>query len=244
MVHHAEDLERIEPADPRHPSLVETLDALERVVSEVGDEVDVLHTVFSPLSVLGILAGGIGEPLLTMAKQDPERVDRALEAVRETVVHHARDALDRGAAGLFYAPTQWTSLDVCDVEAYTRFGRPHDLWVLDRVRDARFSALHVCGNHVEMERFLDYPVELLSWDDRGAGNPSMSELARRTDKALMAGVPHRRIHKLPPDALEAAVRGSVGGLDAGFVVAGGCAVGALLDDERMRAVRDLVEALG
>ncbi|MCP4905927.1 MAG: hypothetical protein GY910_13195 [bacterium] len=57
-------------------------------------------------------------------------------------------------------------------------------------------------------------------------------------------MPHRRIHKLPPDEFEASVRGWVEGLGDGFVVAGGCAVGALLDDERMRVVRDFVGALG
>jgi uroporphyrinogen decarboxylase len=108
----AADLDRVEPADRAHPSLAEQLDAIERVVGAVGDEVDLIHTVFSPLSVAGLLAGGLGDPLLSFAKENPAGLDRALQAIRQTVAAHVEDALDRGAAGIFYAPTQWTSLDV------------------------------------------------------------------------------------------------------------------------------------
>lgn len=239
VVRAADDLDRIEPAPADHPSLVEQLDALGHVVAEVGDEVDILHTVFSPLSVAGLLAGGIGEPLKTLAAENPEGLDQALHAIRETIAAHIEDALERGAAGLFYAPTQWTSLDVCDADFYARFGRPHDLWLLERAQSARFSALHICGNQIDEDRFLDYPVEILSWDDRGVGNPSLEQFAAKSDKALMAGVPHRRIHKLLPAELDAAVRESVGDRRDGVILAGGCAVGALLEDVPMRAVREM-----
>ncbi len=241
IINEPSDLDRVEAADPTHPSLVEQLDAIERVVAEIGDEVDILHTVFSPLSVLGLLAGGIGEPLLTLAEANPKGLDRALEAVRETVLAHIRDAVDRGAAGVFFAPTQWTSLDVCGAEAYARFGRPHDLWVLERIQEARFSALHICGNNISAARFADYPVDIFSWDDRGKGNPTISGFRKLTDKTLMAGLPHRRIHKLASDALVESVFESVGEQRAGLILGGGCAVGALVEEGAMRAARDLAE---
>ena len=239
VIQTAADLDRLEPADRNHPSLVEQLDALETVVREVGDEVDIIHTVFSPLSVVGLIAGGIGQPLLTLAKENPEGLDRALLIVRETVAAHITDSLDRGAAGIFYAPLQWTSLDLCDAAFYERFGRPHDLWVLKRAQEARVIALHMCGNQIAAERFLDYPVNLLSWDDRGPGNPTIADLAKDSGRAVMAGVPHKRIHKMSDDELATAIRESIDGVDRGVVLAGGCAVGALLADDRMRAARDL-----
>ena len=237
----AGDLDRLAPADPRHPSLVEQLDAIEAVVGALGDEVDVIHTVFSPLAVVGLLAGGSHETLLAWSRERPEGLDLALEAVRETILAHASDALARGASGIFFAPLPWTSLDLCPAEAYARFGRPHDLWVLERLEHAPIRALHLCGNHIDAERFVDYPINLFSWDDRGEGNPTMVEMAKRTDRAVMAGVPHRRIHKLAADDMERAMREAAAGLDRGFVFAGGCATGAVVADDKMRGPRDVVE---
>lgn len=241
VLREAGDLDRLAPADPRHASLLEQLDAIEAVVGAVGDEVDVIHTVFSPLAVVGLLAGAAHDTLLTWAAQRPDALDRALEAIRETVLAHANDALARGASGIFFAPLPWTSLDLCPAEAYARFGRPHDLWVLERLGHARIRALHLCGNHIGAERFVDYPIDLFSWDDRGEGNPTMAEMAKHTGRAVMAGVPHRRIHKLEVDAMEQAMREAVADLDRGFVFAGGCATGALVADDKMRGPRDVVE---
>ncbi|MDG2336174.1 MAG: uroporphyrinogen decarboxylase family protein [Myxococcota bacterium] len=239
VVREARDLDAIEPADPNHPALREQLDALQRVVREVGDEVDVIHTVFSPLAVVGLIAGGIGPPLVSYAEENPRGLERALGAVCATISGHIQDALDRGAAGFFFAPLQWTSLDVCNASLYERFGRPYDLQVLEAAEGAKLNALHVCGNEIGMERFLDYPVDVLSWDDGGKGNPSLVEVAAKTDRAVMGGIPHKRIHKMTPPDLLNSVEESVGQLETGFILAGGCAVGALLDDASMRGVRDL-----
>lgn len=238
------DLARLEPADRKHPALVEQLEALDTVVRAVGHEVDTIHTVFSPLAVAGLLCGGQAKPLLDYVEQDPDALDQALLAIRETVLAHCLDALDRGAAGIFFAPLPWTSLDLCPKELYARYGEPHDLWVLDQLQDARILALHMCGNNIDADRFVDYPINLYSWDDRGPGNPSLSDYAAATGNAVMAGVPHRRIHKMEDDALVDAIREAVGTLDRGFVLAGGCAVGALLADDKMRSVRDLAERFG
>ena len=243
VVQSARDLDAIEPADRRHPSLVEQLDALERVVAEIGPEVDVIHTVFSPLSVVGLIAGGIGSPLVEYAEENPDGLDRALQAVSETIGAHIEDALERGASGIFFAPLQWTSLDVCGAELYARFGRSHDLRVLEHASSAELNVLHMCGDEIGVERFLDYPVDLFSWDDGGRGNPKLTEVAGRTDRAVMAGIPHRRIHKMGPSELRDSVEAAVGPLETGFVLAGGCAVGALLDDQCMRGVRDLADQL-
>ena len=110
IINEPSDLDRVEQADPTHPSLVEQLDAIERVVAEIGDEVDILHTVFN----------------------------------------------------------------------------------------------------ISAARFADYPVDIFSWDDRGKGNPTISGFRKLTDKTLMAGLPHRRIHKLASDALVESVFESVG----------------------------------
>jgi len=236
------DLDTIEPGDRHHPALVEQLDAVEAVVAAVGDEVDVIHTVFSPLAVLGLLVGEVGGRTIEFIEANPSGAQKALLAIRETVADHVEDALARGAAGTFYAPLPWTSLDLCPADFYAQYGRPHDLFLLERMAEAPVRVLHICGDNIGAARFDDYPINVASWDDQGRGNPPMGALAGQSGRAVMAGVPHRRIHRLELDEVAGCVHDAVGELEAGFILAGGCAVGAEVSVEHLRAVRDVVEA--
>ena len=239
VVETADDLGRIAPAASSHPALAQQLDALRLVVGAVGADVDVIHTVFSPLAVVGLLAGGVGEPLIALGRQHPNGLQLALEAVRETVLTHIQDALDRGASGVFYAPLRWTSQDVCDAEFYAKFGLPHDAWILSRIPDAEIRVLHLCGDEIGEERFRSLSANAISWDDRGSGNPSMPELAHSSGKTVMSGVPHRRLGRVARANLRLAMEESVNGLDRGFILAGGCAVGAELAHDQLAAVANV-----
>ena len=118
------DINDIPVVQRDHPVLAEHVEAMRLVVEELGDSVDVLGTVFSPLAVLGLLCGGVGEPLKSFAREDPQLVHRALDHISTTLAEHTSDLLSAGASGVFYAAVQWTSLDVCDAEFYDEFGRP------------------------------------------------------------------------------------------------------------------------
>ena len=52
-IHSAEDLANLRPVHARRGVFSDHLSALELMLAEVGDEVDVVATVFSPLSVVG-----------------------------------------------------------------------------------------------------------------------------------------------------------------------------------------------
>ncbi|MDP6605631.1 MAG: uroporphyrinogen decarboxylase family protein, partial [Dehalococcoidia bacterium] len=153
----------------------------------VGDEVDVLHTVFSPLSVVGRLCGT--EPrLIELASEDPAATHSAIAAATETLAEYCVAALETGAAGIFYAPLSWASHDVCSEDFYREFGRPYDLQILAGIRAAEFNVLHVCRNHNMIDLLLDYPVAAVNWADRGQGNPSLAAVKGRTAMAVMGGI--------------------------------------------------------
>ena len=131
IVNEASDLTAIPKVDANHAVLQEHVSAVEMTVAEIGGEVDCLATLFSPLSVLGLLCGGVGQPLLTYLENHPNECHLALEHIAETLTQHAADLLSAGASGLFFAPLQWTSLEVCDATTYATFGVPYDLKVLE-----------------------------------------------------------------------------------------------------------------
>ena len=219
-----------------HPALAEHLDAVTQVVVELGDEVDCLATLFSPLAVLGLLAGGVGKPLLAFAGENPEGAHATLEKITSSLSAHARALVDAGAAGLFFAPLQWTSLDVCPAGFYAEFGEPYDRKVLGAVADATFNMLHVCGNNIGMSRFYDYPVSVLNWDNFGEGNPSLAEVAEASGKVVAGGLPHKQLHKLDQAAMMVMAAQALSGVGPKVMLTGGCAIGALTEDGPRRAV--------
>ena len=192
----APDLDAVADIKVDSAPLDEHVDAVAQITAALGDDCYCIATLFSPLAVLGLLCGGVGKPLTEFALQNPRGTQRALEAITPVLSAHAQALRAAGAAGLFYAPLQWTSLDFCDADFYAEFGAPFDRDVLAAVTDAPFNLLHVCGNHIGIDRFYDYPVQALSWDNFGPGNPSLREVLGASDKAVAGGIPHRLLHKL------------------------------------------------
>ncbi|MDP6376300.1 MAG: uroporphyrinogen decarboxylase family protein [Pseudomonadales bacterium] len=238
VVNQPSDLGALAAVSANHPVFLEYERSLAMVLDEIGEELDVIATLFSPLACVGLLCGGVGAPLVGFAHSDARTLRHALEQVTPVLRSLAERLIARGASGVFYAPLQWTSLDVCSAAFYEQFGRPYDMEVLAGVEEAHFNMLHVCGNHIEMQRFIEYPVQVLNWDNFGDGNPNLGEIHAKTDKVVAGGVPHRQLHKLDAPALRHVAANAVGGLAERLMLTGGCAVGAQIgDDVRLSIAR-------
>jgi uroporphyrinogen decarboxylase len=193
------------------------------LLDEVGEEVDVLHTVFSPLSVVGRLCGPEAR-FQQYASEDPASAHGALAAATETLSEYAEAALDAGAAGIFFAPLRWASRDVCSEDFYREYGRPYDLQLLAGIRDAEVNVLHVCRDHNMIDLLLDYPVAALNWADHGDGNPSLAEVMGRTDKAVMGGVDHTHLHEMSASDVAEQARAALAAGPARLILSAGCSI--------------------
>ena len=183
----AADAARLSPVDPRTGALGEQLDALARIRAGVGADTPIIWTVFAPMMVLPYLLRGGREQALAIARTEPKAMDAALRAIAETLAAYARACVEAGADGLFYA-TNIARADSLTAEECRRFQRPHDLRILAAVETAPFNLLHVCGPAVHFDEFADYPVAAFSWA-LGGGNPSLSDVHRRTGRAVVGGLP-------------------------------------------------------
>ena len=243
VVRSADDLNRLPVVDADHPALREHVEAMQIIVSAVGDDVDCVATLFSPLAVLGLIAGGVGHPLIDMAREQPKATHTALEHITDTLIAHARELLSTGASGVFFAPLQWTSLNVCPSDFYAEFGEPYDRALLTALPDACFKILHACGDNIDLKRFFDYPVDVLNWDNFSEDNPGLHEVAQESGKIVAGGIPHLQLGELGEEALLPLVRDAVEGLDSGFILAGGCVIDPSTTPLSRAAVVDLAHAL-
>ncbi len=220
----AAGLDGVRAIDARGGVFAEHLEALRLVLQGAGGEADVIHTIFSPLSVVALLCGP-GTEFATLAAENPAGAHAALAAVASTLGEYARAALDAGASGIFFAPLAWASHDVCTPEFYREFGRPYDLQVLAGVRGAEFNVLHVCRNRNMVDLLLDYPVAAFNWADRGQGNPSLAAVKAQTPKAVMGGVDQVALPSMTPAEVAAQVREAIS--SAGperLLIAAGCSI--------------------
>ena len=238
----ADGLRRLAPADPRAGSLGEQLEALRAIRHAVGTDTPIIWTIFSPLMILPMLLAGGRQQALTLIRSEPAAIERALEAITETLVSYARDCLASGADGLFYA-TNMATRDLISLEQCHRFQRPYDLRVLAAVATAPFNLLHVCGAGVHFDEFIDYPVTALSWATV-AGNPTLAEGHRRTGRPVVGGLPAKPdIASMTPEALAERARSAIREMDGRWLLLGpDCSINPDTPEALMQAVGAAVRA--
>lgn len=219
----AGELARLQPVDPQGGVFGEQLSALRLVLDAVGGEVDVVHTVFSPLAVVSQLCES-SAAFRDHAGADPSAARAALAIVTETLARYAEAAVASGASGIFFAPLRWASRESCDEAFYAEWGRPYDLQVLAAVEGAGFNILHVCGNHNMVDGLLDYPVGAVNWADHGEGNPSLATVRQRTTRAVMGGLDHTRLQEMSEEEIGKQVQDALAAGPERLFVTGGCTI--------------------
>src|SRR5262249_52472465 len=197
-----------------------------------------IWTVFSPLMVLPYLLEGGRARTVELMRTEPEAVDRALGAMATTLAAYARAAVDDGADGVFYATNMATS-KLSTVAECRRFQRPHALRTLGAVEGAPFNVLHVGGEDVLSDEFVDYPVAALSWATV-PGNPSLAEGHRRTGRAVLGGLPGKpTMAALAPADVAARGRRAIAEMRGRFLLLGpGCSI----DPDTAHGVMDAARA--
>ncbi|MFN8559833.1 MAG: uroporphyrinogen decarboxylase family protein [Dehalococcoidia bacterium] len=208
-VHSAEELAALPEIDPTVGAFGEQREALRLLLAEVGGEVDVVQTVFSPISVAGRLMGPDLESFRSAARTDPAAVHTGLQTITRVLIRYSRACLDAGAAGIFFATTDWGTSDNADEDLYREFGRPYDLQTLYAVRDAPFNILHVCRANNFLRLMYDYPVPVINWDTHGAGNDSLAEALPRTRAAVMGGIDRQALLNADPETVAEQAREAV-----------------------------------
>src|SRR3989454_9504051 len=223
------------PADPKSGALGEQLRALEIIRKAVGPDTPIIWTVFSPLMVLPFLLTGGRAQAVALMRSDPAAVNHALDAMAVTLAAYARAAVASGADGLFYA-TNMATRELSTVQECRRFQRPYDLRILSGVERAPFNLLHVCGAGVLFDEFVDYPATAFSWATV-ASNPSLTEVHRRTGRAVVGGLPAKpEIGSLRPKEIEARGRRAIAEMGGRYLLLGpDCSINPDTPEEVMDA---------
>ncbi len=232
-----EHLPRIRPLDATKGAYSEQLEALRSIAGQLAGEAPFIQTVFTPLAVISRTTGST-KYVQRLMRENAVDLLGALDAVAETLAAYSRACLEAGAAGIFFATVEWGSGDTISADDYDRFARPFDLRVLDAVQDAPFNVFHVCRDNNHLAHLLDYPVAAFHWAAHSGGNPSLAEIAARTDRAVMGGVSHESTitSGSPADVVKEAERAIIDTGGRRFLLAPGCSIEPTTPERNLRAL--------
>src|SRR5438094_2918681 len=217
----------------------EQVESLGMVVRELGPDVPVIQTVFSPITVGGYLVGKSQSRVVRELRKHPEVVGPALEKIAGGLVDFSRRSVEAGAAGIFYAISGYAGRNVMPEDVYRDLVLPDDQAVLRALpAGAWFNVVHLCGSNLNFGLARDLPSHAVSWSIHNQGNPSLAEGREIAGRAVMGGLSQRSTLVYGPAAkikaeAERAMRETGG---RGVLLAPGCSVPPRVRDANLEAV--------
>jgi uroporphyrinogen decarboxylase len=171
----------------------------------------------------------------------PEAVLAGLKIISESTRLFIEAARQTGIAGIFFA-VQHAQYGMLSVDEYKTFGRSYDLQVLEQARDLWLNLLHLHGEDVMFDQFLDYPVAVINWHDRDT-SPSLSEAQARFPGVVCGGLSRERSMVLgTPEQVTAEAKDAIqatGGRR--FILGTGCVLPIVAPRANILAARNSVE---
>ncbi len=219
--------------------LTDQVESIRRVCAALGERVPVIQTVFSPATVAAYLFDRDHLQVLRAVRETPDAVLPALEAIAGMLRRFAEASIEAGAAGIFYAITNFNSRSVMPVDEYRNTFLAGDLTVLQGVPDAAwFNVVHLCGEQLQFDLLADLPAAVVNWEIGATGNPGLAEVRDQYRRPVMGGVDQRRrMLEATPDEVVAEVRAAVAATGGrGLLVAPGCSVPTRVPERNLAAL--------
>ncbi len=232
------DWKKIEPIPNDHPVIQRERETIRRIRAELGKDVPILQTLFSPLSCARTLAG---DRLIQDMREHPGEVMHALQHLGTTMERFAHASIDAGADALFLA-SQVASRDVLTAEESRAFGQQYNLALINELRGhVDFVLLHIHGENIYYEHLFKYPVQIINWHDRKTA-PTLRQGKALFHGAVAGGIDEWGVLQTTPEAIRAQVQDAIQQTDGiGLLVAAGCVIPLDTSDENIRAARQAVE---
>lgn len=171
----------------QHDVMNKTLELLDGEVYTLGT----VHGIVASLShSSGLSYSDSPEIIMEHAKENKEAVLNAIKATTENVINMLHVVQNTEVDGIYYAALG-AEKHRFTREFFEEFIKPYDLMVLEAIKDDKKIFLHMCKDNVDLERFADYPADVVNWAIHD-GDYSLAEGAEIfADKVVLGGMDDR-----------------------------------------------------
>jgi uroporphyrinogen decarboxylase len=239
VIQKPEDWEDLAVLDPKKGSLGAQIECLNMIVAELGDEVPVIQTIFSPLAQAKNLVGA--DKLSIHLRRFPQQLNSGLETITKSIQRFVEAVEETGASGIFYA-VQHAQYGLLAEAEYDEFGRNFDLQAFNSAVDFKFNMLHLHGEQVMFDHFIDYPVAIINWHDRESP-PTLAEASEKFSGALCGGLRRQETMVLgSPEEVKKEAQDAIQQTNGrGLILGTGCVMPTIVPRGNIIAARRSIE---
>jgi uroporphyrinogen-III decarboxylase len=194
--------------------------ALELIKTGLDGQTYFVETLFNPFNVAEKLSSP--EEVRRLKSEKPQALLDALDVITQSEIHHARQAIESGAAGILLAVAN-ANETAMSRDDYVRFSAPFDRRILDAVRAARLNILHLHTDRNQLPVFRDFPAPVINYSLHVTGIP-ISDVRRDFSMAIMGGIDEVNYRKLQKAEIEAQWKSAAAAAGPKFLLSPGCSV--------------------
>lgn len=239
VIKHPDDWSKLSILDPNSGYLGNQIECLHLLNDEFESSEPFIQTVFNPLSQAKNLVGG--KELIIHLRQYPDAVREGLEIITESTIKFIEAIRETGVAGIFYA-VQHANYSLLSESEYEIFGREYDIRILNEANEFWLNVLHIHGEDIMFDRFVDYPVQVINWHDRETA-PSLFDGSQLFTGIVCGGL--RRVSTLvlgTPEMVTTEAMDAITSMnDEAFVLGTGCVVPITVPHANIAAARASVD---
>jgi uroporphyrinogen decarboxylase len=234
------DWTSLRPLDPTRGGLGRQADCLRLITDELGEEIPVVQTIFSPLAQAKNIAGK--QTLIRHMRLNPDRVHSGLATITESTLRFIDSLRRLPIAGIFYA-IQHASYDTLSEDEYRQFGLVYDKKILDALPSKWWlNITHIHGDAPMFKFAHEYKTQVINWHDRKC-EPDLVIGKTLVNGAVCGGLAQwEHLHQGTPTTVRDAAREAIHQTNARrFILSTGCVAMITTPLSNIRAVREAVE---
>ena len=129
--------------------------------------------------------------LVEYLRENPAGMKHVFGILADYLEYLSVECVKAGCDGVYYAALGGEDFLLTD-EEYAEFVKPYELQILNAVKDAPVNVLHMCKDHLNLNRYKDYDVPVYNWGVY-SDNPSLIEGREvfGADKIYLGGLDDR-----------------------------------------------------